>query len=137
MSESVTSRMVSHLIQHLIACPSSTRSRWEETHVRLLEILRQSRYRRNVNMPGIDEVMQDGDYDDASVHGRRPVHRFRRHGRSDREESEDVGDDDVRESNQVESHAVASCGPAAGEQGLVAEALVEDAADAYDIWRHG
>ena len=102
--------------------------------MRFLNILRQPRYRRDVDMSGIHEVMQDGDHDDTPVHGRCPVHCFRRHGRSDREESEDVGDDDVGESNQVESHAVASCGPAAGEQSFVAETLVENAADAYDVY---
>ena len=101
--------------------------------MRFLKILRQSRYRRDVDMPGINEVMQDGDHDNASVHGRRPVHRLRCHGCSDREESEDIGDDNVAGSNQVESHAVAACGPSAGEQSLVAETLVEDTADAYDI----
>ena len=84
-------------------------------------------------MPGIGDIMHGSNQDDASIHSRSPIHGFRRYGRSDWEESEDVSDDDVGPGDQVEGHTVASCGPAAGEQGLVAETLVEDAADAHDI----
>jgi len=82
-------------------------------------------------MPGIDHVMHGSHYDDAAIDSRRPVHHLRCHRRPDREESEDVRDDDIGPRAQVEGHAVAACGPAAGEQGLVAEALVEDAGYAY------
>ena len=99
-----------------------------------LHILRQSRYRRYVDVSGIDNIMHSSNHDNSSIHSRSPVHGFRRHGRSDREKSEDVGDYDVGPGDQVEGHAVASCGPAAGEQGIVAETLVQDAADAHDIW---
>jgi len=103
------------------------------TSTSISEILRQSRHRRYVDVSGIDDIMQSSDYDDAPVDSRRPVHRFRRYRRSDREEGEDVGDDNVSPRAQVEGHAVTPSGPAAREQGFVAETLVEDAADAYDI----
>lgn len=47
--------------------------------------------------------------------------------------SKDVGDDDVAPGAQVKDDAVAAGEPAAGEQGLVAETLVEDAGHAYEI----
>lgn len=85
-------------------------------------------------MSGIDGIMQDSDYDDATIYGRRPIHSLCRHGRSNREEGEDVSDDNVRPSEKVEGHAISSCGPASGQQGFSAEALVEDAADAHQVW---
>ena len=84
-------------------------------------------------MSGIDSIMQDSNHDDATVHSRRPVHRLRRHGCSDWEESEDISDDDVGPGAQVESHAVTACGPASGEQCFVTETLVEDAGYAYEV----
>ena len=84
-------------------------------------------------MSGMDDVMHGSHDDDAAIHSRRPVHRLRRHRRSDWEESEDVRNDNVGPRAQVEGHAVAACGPAAGEQGFAAEALVEDAGYAYEI----
>jgi hypothetical protein len=99
----------------------------------LSQILRQSGHRRYVNVSGIDDIMHGSNHYNAPVHSRSPVHGFSRHGRSDREESEDVGDDHVGPGDQVESHAVPACGPAAGEQGLVTKPLVQDAADAHDI----
>lgn len=100
----------------------------------LSHILRQSRHRRYVDVSGIDDIMHGSNHDDAPIHSRSPIHGFRRHGCSDWEESEDVGDNHIGPGDQVEGHAVTSCGPATGEQGLVAEPLVEDAADAHDIW---
>lgn len=85
-------------------------------------------------MSGIDDIMYGSNHDDTPTHSRSPIHGFRRYGRPDWEGSKDVGDDDVGPGDQVEGHAVASCGPAAGEQGFVAETLVEDTADAHDIW---
>lgn len=82
-------------------------------------------------MPGIDHIMHGSNYNDSSIHSRRPVHRLGRDRRFDREESEDVCNDNVGPRAQVEGHAVAACGPASGEQGFVAEALVEDAGYAY------
>ena len=79
----------------------------------------------------IDRIMHGSYYDDAPIHSRRPVHRLRRHRRPDRKESEDICNDDVGPGAQVEGHAVAACRPAAGEQGFVAETLIEDAGYAY------
>ena len=110
-----------------IAIPSSTLPSQtnSKTYIHTpSKILRQPRHRRNVDVSGIDDVMHGSHYDDAPIYSRRPVHSLRRHRRSDREESEDVRNDDVGPGAQVEAHAVAACGPAAGEQGFVTETLV-------------
>jgi hypothetical protein len=72
------------------------------------KILRQSRYWRYVYVSGIYGIMQASDSDHGPIHDRRPIHRFRRHRRSDREESEDVRNKDVSQSAHIEGHAPSS-----------------------------